>query len=687
MATKPKGTTKKDIEVANSQARQMAVDMQAMDDIAAIEEKTKMLQQEGLNKQHDTEFSPYSDVNGQNQGQMNLGVIGENEIKKAFDTLQKYKEDKAELEEKLLTDEKCWELLHWEVLYNKQNKASDKRIKPISAWLFNTIINKHADAMDNFPEPNVLPRVKDDEQTAKVISEILPVILEQNDFESCYSDSSWDKNKNGTSVTGVFWNNDKNNGLGDIDIKNIDLMKIYWKSGVKDIQDSPNVFVVEVMENEEIKARYPEIGDINGSEQDVTHYYYGEKVDTSNTSSVIDWYYRRRIKTINDMGIPQMKTVVHFCKFCNGKVIYASENDPNYAETGWYAHGQYPFVFDVLFPKKASCVGIGYIDLIKDDQMYIDKLQQAILENAIAGARPRTAVRTDAGLNEEEYQDVENPIVHFEGNLGEDAFRPIQSSALAPIYMNTYLQKIQEMKDTSGNTAASQGQTSNVTTASGIASLQEAAGKLSRDATGTTYRAFKQICYLVIELMRQFYTEQRCFRIIGENGQPEYVEFDNSGLQPKMQQSIIGENGQVIDLGSREPILDIEVKPQKRSAYSKETQNQTALQLYNMGFFAPNNADASLACLDMMEFDGVEKIKEKVQSNGLMFQQLMQLQMLLQQLAANNPELQAALGMNMQATAESGNPSGSGTGTAQKSRGSLSSQAANATRESTAPRS
>ncbi len=49
--------------------------------------------------------------------------------------------------------------------------------EPSSAWLFNAILNKHADAMDNYPEPVVLPRERSDEESAKTLSSILPVVL------------------------------------------------------------------------------------------------------------------------------------------------------------------------------------------------------------------------------------------------------------------------------------------------------------------------------------------------------------------------------------------------------------------------------------------------------------------------------------------------------------------------------
>lgn len=672
--------TQKDIDTINSQQEQMAINVQALQDIQQVEKQTRMLQQEGLNKAHDTELSGYA---GTGEG----AIIGPNEVRTAYQTLLDYKKNKASLEKRLTENEKFWKMNHWEVVTDSQGEISEqktKRIKPKSAWLVNTIMNKHADAMDNFPEPNVLPRTKDDEHVAKVLTEIVPVILAQNNYPKVYSACAYDKIKSGSSIQGVFWNNDKNNGLGDIDVKNIDPLLLFWKSGITDIQDSPNVFYVTYMDDEELKARYPELKSVGGNGPDNVQQLknYDEDVDTVGQTAVIDWYYKRRIKQVDSLGIPQTKTVVHYVKFCNEQVLYASENDPNYAETGWYQHGKYPFVFDVLLPVKASLCGFGYIDLISDDQIFIDKLQQAILENAIVNARPRKAFSNSCGINEEEYLDIEKPIVHFDGNIDENKTMDLSGTPLNGIYESVYLQKVQEMKDTSGNTAASQGQTSNVTTASGIASLQEAAGKLSRDSSQESYEAFKEVCYQVIELIRQFYTEERCFRVVGENGEYKFEQFDNRELQPQSQEQMPLPNGEVLDLGSRLPILDVEVRPQKKSAYSKETQNQTALNLYNLGFFAPNNGDAALACLDMMDFDGIEKIRDRVSQNATLFMQVQQLTSLLVQFV---PEVAAQMGLVPQ-MASVAQPQGGGS-VKEASRGSLSSQAANATRESTAPRS
>lgn len=613
-----------------------------------------------------------------------IQVIGKEEVAKALETLQRYHEGKQNLEQKIKENEEWWKLRHWS--YIKNEKEQEKRIEPASAWLFNGIANKHADIMDNYPEANVLPREQGDEKAAKMLSSILPVLLEQNDYEGTYSDVGWYKLKTGTGITGVFWDGSKNNGLGDVAIRKCDVMNLFWESGIKDIQDSANVFYVALEDYEEMKKQYPQIGSKGGTSIGLTNYVHSDAVDETNKVAVVDWYYKKRVVSEQNR-IRRIDTQLHYCKFCNGEVLYASENDPQYANRGWYDHGEYPFVFDPLFPVEDSICGFSYIDVMKDSQGYTDKMQQAILENALLNAKPRYAVRDDAGLNEEDFADVSKTVLHFTGDLGENSFRQIVTQPISGIYETIMLNKVEEMKDTIGNTAASQGQTTNVTSASGIASLQEASGKLSRDSNRGYYRAYTKICYLVIELIRQFYDEPRCFRITGENGQEEYVSFDNSAIKPQESQMAFG-----TELGSRMPVFDIKVVPAKQSAYTRETQNQLAMQFYQMGFFAPQNVEQTMGCLAMMDFDGKAEVEERLNKSQTYYNLYMQTQQQLMEMAqmvdmqnqTNFVERIAGNAQMIQGMLESSGMAKSGSVSAAGSKGSLSHQAASAARNSTA---
>ena len=538
-------------------------------------------------------------------------AIGEEEVKKANDILQKYKTGKAALDKRIIDNELWFRMGHWK---NYENKMMEGKPKPSSGWLFNSIANKHADAMDNYPEPNVLPRAADDEETAKVLSKILPTVLEQCDYETVYSDTWWRKLKTGTGVKGIFWDPTARKGLGEISIRSVNLLMLYWEPGVEDIQDSPNLFSLSLANSEQLEAQYPQLKGHTGHSLDVAKYIHDDSIDTADKSVVVDWYYKK--------AQPGGQTVLHYCKYCNGIVLYASENDSQYAESGFYDHGKYPFVFDPLFREEDSPAGFGYIDVMKDTQTAIDEMNHAMDENVKLSAKQRYILSDTAGINEEELADFGRDIVHAAGRVTDESMRPLQTAGLAGNLITYRDDRVNELKEISGNRDVSQGgTTSGLTAASAIAALQEAGSKLSRDMLKSAYRAFAQECYFIIELMRQFYDEQRVYRITGESGGTEYVPFSNAMLQAQPGGMVGG-----VQLGDHEPVFDITVSAAKKSTFSRLSQNETAKECYQMGFFAPANADAALAALDMMDFEGIEKVRQRVRLNGTLAQQLTALQ-------------------------------------------------------------
>jgi hypothetical protein len=611
--------------------QQAQLDAEAMQAQAELDEvKRAMTEREKLNA-HNADHTQYG-------AEESPKIIGREEVAKADEILRKYKQGKANLEKKIVSNEQWYKGRHWEEF--KDESELKKNVKAAtSQWLFNSLVNKHADIMDNYPEATVLPRAADDEATSKILTSILPVVLEQNKFEQTFNDEAWYKLKQGTGVYGIFWNSNKNNGLGDIEIKKMDILNMFWESGITDIQDSENLFVVQLISNKRLKQAYPDLEIVNKSYPsiDVSKYIYDDTVDTTDMSAVVDWYYKIDVPSQNALETNTTRTIVHYCKYVNGTVLYASENDERYRDTGYYDHGLYPFVFDTLFPEEGTPVGFGFIDIMKNAQEYIDRLDDAILNSALVNSKPRYFVREDGGINEEELLDTDKPLVRVSGNLGEDAIRPMTQTNLNGLYVTVLENKINELKETSGNRDVNQGSTSSgVTAASAIAALQEAGSKGSRDINKGTYRAFTEICNIVIELMRQFYDEPRMFRITGNTSNDiQFQSFDNSQLKPQAQGTEFG-----IDLGSRLPIFDLSVAPAKKSAYSKMSNNELALQFYNLGFFAPNNADQTLACLNMMEFENKDKIIERVQQNQTLFDMVQQLQAQIVQMAAMiNPQM------------------------------------------------
>ena len=551
-------------------------------------------------------------------------------IEQTIQTLKDYKAGKSNLESRIVEEERWWKLRHWDVIRGKasaQMTGEEARPEPTSAWMFSSIAAKHADIMDNYPEPNVLPREQQDEPDADVLSSILPVVFERNEYEQTYSKAAWYKLKHGVAAKGVFWNQEREDSLGDVDIRFMDILSIFWEPGITDIQASRNLFVVDLRDNDLLEQEWPQLKNkLGGQVIDVKQYVHDDNVDVSDKSLVVDWYYKKRT--------PEGKTILHLCKFCGGEVLFASENEPDKYPDGFYAHGRYPVEFDVLFPDEGTPVGFGYVSIMRDPQMYIDKLSQVILENSMMSAKVRYLVKKGAAINEDEFLDWSKPLVYYEGDINN--IQPLQVQQVGTNTINVLQMKIDELKETSSNRDVNSGGTGgSVTAAAAIAALQEAGNKTSRDMIASSYRSYTQECYLAIELIRQFYDEMRTFRITGDTGANEYIQFSNAGIQP--QPIPPAYPGQELEPGYtpgfRKPVFDVVVKPQKRSPYSKMAQNELAKELYGMGFFNPQLAEQSLTALDLMDFDGQEKVKDKVQQGQTLMNQLMAMQQQLTELA------------------------------------------------------
>ena len=571
--------------------------------------------------------------------------IGVEEIRRASEILRKYKKGKARLEQKIIANEEFWKLRQW----NYMNDGKDD-FKPATAWLWSCIQSRYSDAMDSYPTCNFQPRQQDDKAEAKKLSSIVPIILEHNRYEDVYSDIVWYTLKHGGSVQGIFWDGSKHNGLGDITVKKIDFINFFWEPGITDIQESQNIFNTELVANNILEQRYPQcVGKLGAKTITLAKYLYDDNVDTSDKSVVVDWYYHTYVNG---------KKTLQYVKYVNDIVLYATENEINgpekvtidpetgipltvplgepIAKRGLYDHALYPFVTMALYPIEGSVCGYGLTDIGRDSQIQIDQLNKAIIDNALEGATPRFFIRDDGTINVKEYEDKSKKLVKVEGNIGEENIRPIDTKGLDSIYVNFLTQKIDELKYVTSNQDVNNGVApSGVTSASGIAALQESQGKTARSSNKAFHRTFRDVCYQIVELIRQFYDVPRTFRINPDGMREEFIQYSNQGLAPQPQMTM------GMDMGLRIPEFDIDVTTEKANPYKKMEINELALSFYNAGFFNPQMSDQALACLNMMDFTKKDEIMQKIQENGTLAQLLLMYQKMALQFAT---QLDPALG-------------------------------------------
>lgn len=509
------------------------------------------------------------------------GKVKKDFIDEALKMFRIYKSDKETLVSRVKDDISMYRQEYAQIFDKKKNKTVPK-----TGFILSAVENKQADFGDNFPAPNLLPREPSDEFTAKTLSKILPTILDICNFKKAYKKHTRQKIKKGTGIYGVFYSPLRS----EIEINEIDFMSVYTDMNVADVQDSQFLFITEHVDNNILTKMYPAARELFTGDSVSEGYAPGLQSKTMHAKSQItDCYYKK----------PDGK--LHLMKFCKGNVIEATEDIPGY-ENGLYSHGKYPVVFDPMYPDDDSPFGFGIIDVIKNPQIYIDKLDGVILKNSFLAGAPKKIIKRGSGINIDDLLDAEKEIIEA-ATLDETTMKNVDAPSLPSQIMQHRNTKITELKEIAGNRDFQQGGVSGgVTSGSAITALQEAGDKLSRSQIDDTYDAYREMIVMCIDLIREFYDEEKIYRITNDLGQTEYASFSGDMLYAKA--PIRDSLGFQIGTKLRKVEFDISVIPQRQNVYKRETNNQTITQLWQMGLLSGQNIDVALMVLKAMTFDG-----------------------------------------------------------------------------------
>ena len=545
------------------------------------------------------------------------GKVSYDFIEKAWNSYIRYRSDKEQLHARIKLN-----MSSYRAAYSAMYDERTNNTVPKTAYILSTVENKYADYMDNFPVPNFLPRERNDEELARNLSKILPVQLDIADFKEAYKRDIRQKLICGTGIYGVFYDREG----GGINIRNLDILNVFCDMNVRDVQNSQFLFITEAVDNSILKRRYPAFAEL--FDGDVTCDGYEADRNRTDRSEIVDCYYKKP------------EGGVHLIKFCRENVICASEDMQGY-ENGLYAHGLYPVVFDVMYPEADNPFGFGIVDTTRNPQQYIDRLDAAILKNALLSSSPKWLINRNSGINKEEFADMSREIIEA-NNVDELHVRRIETGGISNGIMQHRNHKIQELKEVSANRDVSAGGTaSGVTAASAITALQEAGDKQSRAMISDSYDAYKKVVSMVISLMRQFFDKERVFRITNPDGTNDYKSFNGKELAKK--EEVCDALGFAIGSKYKNIEFDIDIVPQKQNAFKREANNQTIISLWKSGFFDPKRLEMSLLALPFIHFDGkdavVSAMSEKIEK---MKEEQMSLQPQIKRGGEENAELAGA---------------------------------------------
>ena len=549
--------------------------------------------------------------------------IGKEQIEKARVKLEMFKAAKGAINATIKFNEEWFRRRYQEYAgndYNGYGLTGDtlplrKGVVSQTAWLFNSVMNFVGDASDNHPRANIIPAEAQDEEEAYLLSKVIPVELRRMGFEQVYDDNQYVKGVQGWCL----YTHGCDRETKTLYVKDAQILNFYWDLEKKDIQDSSDVFYLTQMDRDELLRDYPELEkELPYDDDDFERYPDNPSNSKPTKVTVVDWYYKKR----NKAG----KRVLHYCKFVGESVLYASENDKELAERGWYDHGEYPFEIDILYPLQGQAAGFGKVAVGLNTQQNIDHINKSLVENALWGSRPRYFYKETNGVNEADFLDVNKSLIKYQGSDGQTDIFPVTVPHIDGNVLNLQSSMIDEQRTNSGTTEVATGATpGGVTAAQAIGALQEAQGKQGRLSNRSSYRCYERIIYKLIALIRQFYDEDHFYRIVGADGEAQYIKY----------------NGQAAIKDGRHPAYDIDVTTEKQSEYTRMSNNDLMLSFFSAGFFDPRLAPQALACLQQMDFDGKEELIRIIRANQQEQEQKEALGQALMEYAAVIDELNA----------------------------------------------
>jgi len=525
--------------------------------------------------------------------------------------------------------------------------------------LKSTFNNCVADQLDNMPEANLLPERPGLEEVAEDMSDVVRFVFNQNGYEQLHRRRVEDYFI-GTSLTQVVWDEDMDGGKGNVAIDRWPIESFLWDPQEPDIQNARALIKVTWHPRSWFAAHYPEQAPYIGSDEG-EHDSVGlnEALQTlagdEDRAMLMEYWYRR-------YDAKKRRYTINVAFFAGGALL---EN-----KTNVYNHGMYPFVMEPFNYIEGQPVGDGLIDQLAPMMRYVNRYAHYIDENTRMAAKNRLLVRRNAQLDMNALVDFDQNII--EGNsIDDENVRWFQSKPLNGMVTQQMLQFQTDIKQDSGQSQWTRGETAGgVTAASAISALQEAGGKITREHTLMLNQGFKKIVEQVLWLVCQFYTNRQEQMITGRDGKSREVLMSASHLRGddappeemppeellmQIDQMLPGAREGSLGLGSRirnramekakkrrknslaPPPYTVQVQVSRRNPLRVQAQNELFIQAYTMAAQAGQQFPLKML-FELLTVDGKDRIMpvlEEVDQQTQMIQQLMQENAMLKESNAN----------------------------------------------------
>lgn len=491
---------------------------------------------------------------------------------------------------------------------------SDQKMLQLQT-LKSTLNNCIADQVDNTPEAYLVPQRDDLSDVAVDMNNVVKYIMQINHVKEFHRRRAQDFLITGTAVTQVMWDPDMDFGKGNISVSRFPIESMVWDPVATDVQAARAIMKLSWHPLSWYTEHFPDQAKF--IRDDTTeHNAIGLDQDLSNLSIdqdegkalLLEYWYRRYDKKKNAYSI-------NVAYLAGGALLEVYKDV--------YAHGMYPFVFDVYTEIEGQMVGEGQVHELANMMRYINRYAHYMDVNIAASAKMRMLARRGSGINLEQLADFSRNII--EGDvIDEENVRWLESKPFNGMTTNQMLQYQNDMKMDSGQSQFTRGEvTGGVDAASAIQLLQNAGSKITRLRTQSLADGFAKIVEQILWLAAEYYKEDRVAMISNELGMVMPVHLSSEYLmKPQKKQSRL-----------EPPPYTVQIEINRKNPAAVQAQNDLFIQAYTMA--AEGGQVFPLTALfQLLQVDGKERIIPVLREVEATTQQM-------QQLAAENEQLKA----------------------------------------------
>lgn len=492
--------------------------------------------------------------------------------------------------------------------------------------LKSTFNNCIADQMDNMPEALMVPETKELEAVAEDLTDIVRWVLNRNCYERMHRMRVEDCFATGTAVTQVAWDDDMDNGKGNVAVVRWPIEAFLWDPAANDIQDGRAVFKVSWHPMSWFEQHYPdkEIGSDEGEYSDLGMADAQQETPLADEDKamLVEYWYRiydakKRRYTVN-------------VAYLAGGVLLENHEDV-------YKHGMYPFVLDVFTPIEGLPVGDGLVQELAPMMRYINRYASYIDMNLRMSSKGRLLIDRNAGISKDDLANWENDIIEGD-RIDSSALQWLQNQPFTGMVTQQMLQLQTDLKQDSGQNQFTRGETAGgITAASAISALQEAGGKITRLRTATLNQGFREIVEQIMWLINQFYDKKRVLYITGrQEGEMKEVDASPEHLFGR-------KKGEALP----PPPYSVQVQVQRRNPLRQQAQNELFMQAYSMSAQAGQVFPLTVL-FELLQVDGKDRILPVLRMTDQLTQQMQQMAAQIEQLTVQNQQM-AEAAANLQA--------------------------------------